>query len=163
MMLMMAKEEITEDFIIKVHDVLLEQIDVRKGYRMHDIRIVGSTFDVSPARYVKTDMALLLKWVGQNKALHPFVKAVLFHHKFERIHPFADGNGRTGRMLMNYMLVKEGYPPCIIQKKKRQEYIKALRHADHADLFAQAPKLYRSLVQFVAEEYVYGYWNIFLT
>src|SRR3989338_4226082 len=104
MMLLELKEQLTEEVIIKVHGMLLEQIDLRKGYREHDIRIVGSTFDVSPAKYVKTDMGLLLKWFKENKDLHPFVRAILFHHKFERIHPFADGNGRTGRMLMNYIL-----------------------------------------------------------
>ena len=156
------KEEITPEFVIAIHDSLLEQIDVRTGYRVHDIRIIGSRFDVSPARYVKTDMNLLLKWWNETKTLHPFVKAILFHQKFERVHPFADGNGRTGRMLLNYMLLKEGYPPCIIRRKKREEYIRALRSADEADLFVSDQKYYKRLVEFIAQEYVDSYWNLFL-
>src|SRR3989338_1106121 len=143
--------------------MLLEQIDIRKGYREHDIRIVGSTFDVSPAKYVKTDMGLLLKWFKENKDLHPFVRAILFHHKFERIHPFADGNGRTGRMLMNYILQNEKYPPLIVKRQRRVEYINALKSADHVDLFDISPKNYKPLVEFIANECVDGYWNIFLT
>lgn len=162
MELLETNQEITHDLIMHIHDVLLEQIDVRKGYRMHDIRIVGSKFDVSPAKYVKTDMALLLKWVAENKGLHPLVKAVLFHQKFERVHPFADGNGRTGRMLLNYMLLKEGYPPCVIGRKRRKEYIDTLREADMAAIFATDAKYYKSLVEFVAEEFVRSYWNLFL-
>ena len=80
-------------------------------------------------------MDLLLKWYKENKKnLHPFVLAVIFHHKIEKIHPFLDGNGRTGRMLMNYILIRAGYPPSVIYKKNRDEYLDALGSADKINL-----------------------------
>ena len=73
----------------------------------------------------------MLKWYRENQnKLYPLELAFKFHHRFERIHPFADGNGRVGRMMLNYILIKEGYYPIIIRKNHRQKYIKALQAAD---------------------------------
>ena len=55
------------------------------------------------------------------------------HAHFERIHPFLDGNGRTGRLLLNLVLVRLGYPPAIIYKRERGTYLKALQRADGGD------------------------------
>jgi Fic family protein len=156
-------EEITHNFIINTHDSLLENIDARKGYRTEDIRVIRSNFDATPAPYVKTDMDLLLKWYKENKnKLHPLTLATIFHHKFEKIHPFMDGNGRTGRMLLNYILLSNNYPPIIIHKKTRSDYLNALRQADKSDLTKSSKEDYFSLVQFNTQEMTDTYWNIFL-
>jgi hypothetical protein len=64
----------------------------------------------------------------------PIAEALASHHAaFERIHPFIDGNGRVGRLLMNLLLVRLGYPPAIIQKRLRDRYLDALNHADRGD------------------------------
>lgn len=156
-------EEINHNLVINVHDSLLENIDARKGYRMEDIRVIKSNFDATPAPYVKTDMDLLLKWYKENKnKLHPLVLATVFHHKFEKIHPFMDGNGRTGRMLLNYILLSNNYPPMIIHKKTRLDYLNALRQADKSDLTKSLEEDYSNLVQFNTQEMIDSYWNIFL-
>lgn len=161
--LLSSQEKLSHDFIIKIHDNLLENIDARKGYRKMDIRVIKSNFDATPAAYVKTDMDLLLNWYEKNKEkLHPLVLAIIFHHKFEKIHPFADGNGRTGRMILNYILLKNNFPPLIILKKTRSDYLEVLRKADNSDLIKVDEKNYFPLIQFVADEMVRSYWNIFL-
>jgi Fic family protein len=64
----------------------------------------------------------------------PVAEAVAVQHAaFERIHPFLDGNGRTGRLITNLILVRLGYPPAIVQKRERPRYLAALYRADAGD------------------------------
>ncbi len=158
-----AQEELSHELIIKIHEGLMDNIDARKGYRTEDVRVIRSNFDATPAPYVKTDMDILLKWYNSNKnKLHPLVLASIFHHKFEKIHPFMDGNGRTGRMLLNYILLQNNYPALIIKKKTRKEYLEALRKADKSKPFENKVEDYYELIQFNANEMIDSYWNIFL-
>ncbi|MBT3407462.1 Fic family protein [archaeon] len=158
-----SKNELTHDLIIETHKKLLENIDKRIGYRAQEVRVIKSNFKATPAPYIKTDMDLLLKWYKQNKGnLHPLVLAITFHHKFEKIHPFMDGNGRTGRMLLNYILMKNHYPPLIIKNKNRKKYLDSMRNADKSDLFKLDINNYSNLIKFGSEEMIRSYWNIFL-
>jgi Fic family protein len=152
---------INNQSIIDMHAALLVNIDPRVGYRTADVHVIRSRFDATPFPYIKTDMDLLSKWLGKQKD-HPLVIAGIFHHKFEKIHPFFDGNGRVGRLLLNTLLLKDGYPPLIIRKRNRNAYLDALRKADDANLTVANPKDYKQLIEFLAQEYVDGYWNIFL-
>lgn len=157
----LLKEEplATEAMAITIHDKLLENIDQRKGYRTHDIRVFKATFEATPAQYVSTDMKLLFTWLKENEKIHPLALATLFHHKLEKIHPFADGNGRAGRMILNLILTKHNYPPAIITKKRLPEYLETLRKADKENLESSDPKRYKELCTFVAEELIKAYWN----
>ncbi len=151
------EKKLNHKLIYKTHDELLKGIDERKGYRTQDVRVFRINFKSTPAPYVLTDMNLLIKWYNQNQnKLHPLVLAGLFHHKFEKIHPFMDGNGRTGRMLMNHILMRMGYPPLIIRNRQRQDYIRKLNKADNNT------ENYKELVEFMAKEMTESYWNIFL-
>ena len=157
------KQELTHNFIIDIHKRLMENIDPRIGYRTSDVRVIKANFKATPALYVKTDMDLLLKWYGKNKKqLHPLVLASIFHHKFEKIHPFMDGNGRVGRILLNFILLNSNYPPLIVHKKKRDTYLQALRVADSSKLLKANQENYQKLIDFIAEEMTDSYWNIFL-
>lgn len=75
--------------------------------------------------------------------------AILFladaHAAFERLHPFRDGNGRTGRLLLNLLLVRHGYPPAIVLKRERARYLAALGRADSGDPGSLAELLARSV------------------
>jgi Fic family protein len=80
-------------------------------------------------------MADLVAWLQENPLhLHPLLLATAFHHRFVFIHPFADGNGRTVRLLFNLLLMSKGYPPAIILKQDRQKYYRALKDADNGNL-----------------------------
>ena len=70
---------------------------------------------------------------------HPIVRAAILHAWFERIHPFVDGNGRVGRLLLNFLLLQRGYPPAIILASQRAAYLRALQQADagNPNLLAQ--------------------------
>ena len=70
----------------------------------------------------------LIRWYNKNKnRYHPFLLAVIVHNQFETIHPFQDGNGRVGRLLLNNVLIKNKMPPVNIELKKRTEYYSALQ------------------------------------
>lgn len=156
------KREISHDLICEIHDLLLENIDARKGYRTQDVRVFKAHFKSTLWPYVKTDMDILLKWLKENQSkLHPFVLAVMFHHKIEKIHPFMDGNGRTGRILMNYILLQHDYPPIIITKKNRTKYLDNLHKADECPI-NKMNESYSDLIGFSSTEYSGNYWNIFL-
>jgi Fic family protein len=68
------------------------------------------------------------------------------HARFEQLHPFLDGNGRTGRLVLNLLLVRLGYPPAIIYKRDRTRYLDALRRADQADYGALGEMLARAVL-----------------
>lgn len=75
----------------------------------------------------------LQEWSRSTKrrgANHAITRAAEHHAWFERIHPFADGNGRVGRLLLNFLLLQQGYPPAVILAEKRRQYLQALRTAD---------------------------------
>lgn len=67
------------------------------------------------------------------------------HNSFERIHPFLDGNGRVGRLLLNLLLVRLGYPPVIILKRQRATYLAALQRADVGDCGALGELIARAM------------------
>ena len=154
---------LTHESIIQMHGELMHDVDPRIGYRTEDVHVVHAKFASTPAPYVKIDMDLLIKWCEETTSkLHPFVLASIVHHKFEKIHPFFDGNGRAGRMLLNAILLQHRYPPLIVRKRNRAAYLEALSKADKADLTQAKPEHYKPLIEFLATELIQTYWDSFL-
>jgi hypothetical protein len=79
--------------------------------------------------------------------IHPILRAAIHHAWFERIHPFVDGNGRVGRLVLNFMLLQRGYPPAIILAVQRNRYLDALRRADEGSPNALAAVIARAVSQ----------------
>ena len=150
--------EINSKTIILIHDMLMKNIDERTGYRNDNVRVIGATFKSSPFQYIKIDVNLLLKWYNKNKKkIHPIILASLFHHKFEKIHPFYDGNGRTGRMILNLILMKNEIPPIILSNKQRKKYYMVLSKADNIGL-TEITEDFKPLVNFISTQ-VLKTWN----
>lgn len=130
--LVQSENVLTERMIKNIHSLVLKNIDDQNAgqYRKENVLISGATHR-PPAHYlVNEQMEHLLKQYNnewQNK--HAIERASLLHGEFVKVHPFIDGNGRTSRLLMNFELMKAGYPPTIIEAKHRIEYYDALDHA----------------------------------
>jgi fido (protein-threonine AMPylation protein) len=93
------------------------------GVRVRDVR-------VSLPSAIHADLQAWSESTGELGKNHPLLHAAIHHAWFERIHPFADGNGRVGRLLLNFTLVQRNYPPAIILATQRARYLQALRQAD---------------------------------
>ncbi|MDD4170002.1 MAG: Fic family protein [Desulfotomaculaceae bacterium] len=122
-------ESLTEWIVKNLHRLVLKNIAHEHAgvYRNENVIISGARHR-PPAHYlVKEQMEqLVMKCSGLWQDLHPIERATLLHGEFVKIHPFIDGNGRTARLLMNFELMKKGYPPVIIKKEMRSQYYDAL-------------------------------------
>ncbi len=104
------------------------------AFRAQEVQRFASGMKPPPAWTVGSTMTDFGDRLGAGPANeHPLIWVVGAHAEFERIHPFLDGNGRTGRLLANLLLVRLGYPPAIILKRERSRYLIALARADHGD------------------------------
>lgn len=127
-------EPLTEQLLKHIHYLVIKNIDNQNAgqYRKRNVRISGSQHVPPDFLTVQDEMEKLMKWYDENKSiLHPVELAAIFHHRFVYIHPFIDGNGRTGRLLMNFILMQNGYPPAIIKSKpeNRLVYYETLEEA----------------------------------
>lgn len=123
------QKTLSQDTILKIHKIILSGIndDFAGRYRNVPVRISGSSVLLpSPARIYD----LMVKFVKDiNTQKDTFEAAILGHLQFVSIHPFIDGNGRVGRLLMNLLLIKGGYPPPIIRLRDRKRYLQTIEHA----------------------------------
>ena len=119
--------KLTENFIKDVHErITLDcQPRIRGSYRVAPVYIQGSLTEPADPMSIRELMPTLL-YAYENSNAHPIAKAAAFHAIFENIHPFQDGNGRTGRLILNYMLEQEGYPPIALKHDAKQDYKKSL-------------------------------------
>jgi Fic family protein len=128
--------DITRKFICDLHRLIIrDTIDVELEdqigrYREHQVYIRGVEWIPAHPDQVPKDMQTLLSWYTRNKnKLHPIVQTTYFHVGFELIHPFVDGNGRVGRLLLNFILHKNGYPMVNIPNIQRNRYYAVLNEA----------------------------------
>ena len=103
-------------------------------YRGGDVAIAGSGHKPPLAIEIPHKMQELISWFRQNQMkLHPIELASLIHHKIVSIHPFEDGNGRTARIVMDIILLREGFPLVVILKNDRKKYYETLSKADNGN------------------------------
>ncbi|MGB6229118.1 MAG: Fic family protein [Litorimonas sp.] len=126
-----APDEVTVNDILHLHTVILKGIDDANAgiIRSVPVRISGSRAVMPNPRKVPDLMDAFAAWLQSASDLHPAEFAAMAHYELVSIHPFVDGNGRTARLLMNMILMMQGYPPAIIRKRDRLAYITALETA----------------------------------
>ncbi|MEK6907003.1 MAG: Fic family protein [Nanoarchaeota archaeon] len=134
------KEKITNELLLRWHNEIFGETknEIAGKYRTYLVR-VGS-YIAPDWQDVKHLMDNLIEFCNKSK-LNPVELTAKAHYKFENIHPFGDGNGRVGRLLMNYILWHNKYPMIIIEKKKRLAYYKALQRGEEG-FFKYFLKLY---------------------
>lgn len=132
------RQPITEDFVKQIQEVLTVntydsrryQLGERPGqYKLGDY-VTGRKEVGALSEDVQAEMSELLEDIYDVDNANALVAAAYFHAKFENIHPFSDGNGRTGRLLMNYFLLLHDHPPIIIHEEDRKAYYEALEQYD---------------------------------
>lgn len=113
------------------YDTRRWQLGERPGEYKHHDYVTGKGEIGAAPEDVAEEMAELLEELQDIGPEDVLTAAAYFHAKFENIHPFADGNGRTGRLAMNYLLVLHGHPPIIIHEEDRKDYYAALEMWDN--------------------------------
>jgi len=128
---MLNKESFNTRLILKWHNELF------RGTK-HDLAGKFREYRVSVGDYIAPDwqevvslIHAIMNFYNENQNMHPVELAARMHYRFEKIHPFGDGNGRVGRLIINYILGHSGYPMLIIEYKKRTSYYKALDKSEN--------------------------------
>lgn len=131
-LLLNNKIKITVRDIINLHSIIVRDTGVSFGFKKIPNYLLMRNLKTTPPEKVGGEMDKLIKWYEENdRKMHPLKLASEFHAKFERIHPFEDGNGRVGRVLLNAILLENNYPPLIIRKTSRLSYFSALEAFDN--------------------------------
>lgn len=140
-----SKPTLSEHLIRTLHQLIVRKTDEEDAgrYRTSEVLIGGADHVPPNAMRVPHEMRKLITWfIREKKRFNPIELSALLHHKLVYIHPFYDGNGRTARLVMNVVLMREGFPLVVILKNDRKKYYRVLDRADKGD--------YSPLVRFIA-------------
>lgn len=131
--LLAYRGDVTKRLICQLHEIVVKDtlpkaLSSQVG-RYRDVQVYIRGVDWTPPKpeAVPKDMKALLEWYAKNKKkLDPVVTAAYFHTAFELVHPFVDGNGRVGRLLLNFILRKNGYPMINLPNRRKRDYYAVL-------------------------------------
>jgi Fic family protein len=120
------KEKISNKLLLRWHEEIFGETkpDIAGKFRDYLVRVGG--YRAPDWQDVKKLMNQLIKFIDRTK-INPVELSARTHYRFEKIHPFGDGNGRIGRLILNHLLWHHSYPMLIIEYKKRKVYYKALQ------------------------------------
>lgn len=134
-----TKQDLSLSLLLKLHKLCFEGSKPFAGkFREVNVVVKNSAGQIShtgvPKEELKDYLNDLVKWYDKNKVkFKPLVLASILHNQFEHIHPFQDGNGRVGRLLLNFILLKNNYPPINIMLEDRQKYYQTLQEYSKND------------------------------
>ena len=140
---------VTEEYIRELHNMIVFAIDENRGeFRKEPVYLRNNIKTFPNSKGVPKLISNLVAGI-EDREKNIISRATLTHYEFEDIHPFTDGNGRVGRLLMITQLLAEGYAPAIIRIEDRVRYMDAFRLADLRD--------YSPLILFIGESIIRGY------
>lgn len=130
----LASVALTEQGVLGVHAAVLADIDAPAAGRFRSERVLikGTRF-IPPGSHKFAELIPAMLQLAHRVGVHPALQAAELHYNIVVIHPFADGNGRTARLLMNYHLLRHDYPLAIIEIERRAEYLAALERANSGE------------------------------
>ena len=137
---------ISESYIKQIHQLVVGNDPYLHAgnYRSVGVVITGSEHTPPEPFEVPFRMQELVEWLNEHfDEENPIILAAVAHHEMAKIHPFADGNGRTARLLLNLILLKKGYPISSIKRSERPRYYEAMSEADQGN--------YHQIIEMVAE------------
>jgi len=144
------KGKLSFEFLEKLNYILTKNTGViyPGRIRFFPVNIGGTNYKPPKAEKVKHLLKKMIKFYYEFKnRIHPFVMACLIHAQFEEIHPFEDGNGRTGRAIMNWILINEKYPKIYIPVKQLEKYYKALDLHNEKKIKEYCNKMFEIIIE----------------
>ncbi len=127
------KGDINKKFVLRLHRILtidILQKEESGKFRKVQVFIRGEKQMPPKPKLISLELNKLMKWYNKNKKkYHPVIVASYFHTAFEGVHPFVDFNGRTGRLLLNFILLKNRFPAIDIRTKEKIQYYRAIKRA----------------------------------
>ena len=142
--------------IKRLYYILTKKLTIENGNpyprSFKKINVIVNNSQTTPPEKVEKELKELLEWYIKNKKkIHPIILALDFHLRYEQIHPFRDGNGRTGRMIMNKILMQNGYPPIIVYKENKIAYFNSIAKAN----VGRKKKYYQFMLEQANKSYDY--------
>jgi len=134
-----GREPLTKRTLLELHGLIMKEIPgIKSGsFRDDEVSIKGSEHNPPHFNDVDGYIDEMFMWLNRNAhKYHPLIMGSIIHHWMTWIHPFSDGNGRVGRLFLNFFLLQKGYPEVVIKISDRDNYYKSLISADQGDVSA---------------------------
>jgi len=125
--------EFNQKSLLKIHGLLTKNTNCKivGKYRDHDVRISGSDWIPPSYKKIREEIRKIFQWYYfERKKLHPVELGTILHNKLVRLHPFSDGNGRTARVVMNWILMKNKFPMFYVELRDKINYYEAIEEGD---------------------------------